>query len=153
MNIKEFLIESNAIEGIHRELTQDEVAMTDMFLTISEITIDKLVVLNYTYQPNARLRTSPGMNVMVGGHMCPYGGPSIGYMLEELLEDINEGLISPFVAHVRYEKIHPFTDGNGRTGRALWLWMMEREFAPYYAPMGFLQTIYYQMMEESGNKL
>src|SRR5215470_3568331 len=27
-------------------------------------------------------------------------------------------------AHVRYETLHPYTDGNGRSGRAVWLWHM-----------------------------
>ena len=39
---------------------------------------------------------------------------------------------------------HPFTDGNGRSGRALWLWQMNN-----HAPFGFLHTFYYQTLENS----
>lgn len=32
------------------------------------------------------------------------------------------GMVSPEMAHVDFEKIHPFVDGNGRTGRMLMWW-------------------------------
>ncbi len=32
--------------------------------------------------------------------------------------------------HIRYEKIHPFADGNGRTGRIFMNWMRHRLYMP-----------------------
>ena len=44
-------------------------------------------------------------------------------LLEDLVEYCNDTIISPVVqaalAHAQFETIHPFADGNGRTGRAL----------------------------------
>ena len=48
--------------------------------------------------------------------------------------------------HKHFESLHPFLDGNGRTGRALWLWMMG---GIAQVPLGFLHTFYYQTLRYS----
>jgi len=61
-------------------------------------------------------------------------GPPPGHVLD-LLEDLvdyvnrNDGhpLVRAAVAHAQFETIHPFPDGNGRTGRALIQFMLSRE--------------------------
>ena len=85
------------------------------------------------------------MNVRVGSYRPPEGGPAIRQRLQELLNRVNERKISEFDAHVCYETLHPFTDGNGRSGRAIWLWQNSG-----YAPLGFLHSFYYQTLEASG---
>jgi len=35
-------------------------------------------------------------------------------------------VLSSAILHHRFESIHPFADGNGRTGRALALWELYR---------------------------
>lgn len=49
-----------------------------------------------------------------------------------LREDESAEAISDFAAraHLRYEHIHPFADGNGRSGRLLALWILVRHDAP-----------------------
>jgi len=69
--------------------------------------------------------------VRVGRYTPPAPGDVSGLMFE-LLEWWNQkaGEVSPVISsailHYRFEAIHPFADGNGRTGRALALWELYR---------------------------
>jgi Fic family protein len=71
------------------------------------------------------------LRVRVGGFVPPVPEDVSGLMFE-LLEWWNtESLIlspvlSSAIVHHRFETIHPFADGNGRTGRALALWDLYR---------------------------
>lgn len=82
--------------------------------------------------------------VMIGGnHVPPAGDITIRTRLEDILNDANAAFDKQQAAyeiHQRYEHLHPFTDGNGRSGRMLWIWMMRE------APLGFLHTWYYQSL-------
>jgi len=69
--------------------------------------------------------------VRVGNYFPPPPADVSGLMME-LLEWWNKGsgkvspVISSAIVHHRFESIHPFADGNGRTGRALSLWELYR---------------------------
>jgi Fic family protein len=69
--------------------------------------------------------------VRVGNYMPPAPTEVSGLMFE-LLEWWNnkaDGIspvLSSAILHYRFEAIHPFADGNGRTGRALALWELYR---------------------------
>lgn len=71
------------------------------------------------------------MNVRVGNYRPPPPGEVSGLMFE-LLEWWNKAapklspVLSSAILHYRFEAIHPFADGNGRTGRALALWELYR---------------------------
>ena len=60
-------------------------------------------------------------------------------LLDDLVAYLNSDLDAPLVqaalAHAQFETIHPFVDGNGRTGRALiHLILRRRGLAPRYIP-------------------
>jgi len=60
-------------------------------------------------------------------------------LLDDLCEAVNEDELPPIVqaalVHAQFETIHPFADGNGRTGRALiHVVLRRRGLAPAYVP-------------------
>lgn len=71
------------------------------------------------------------VRVRVGAHVPPPPEEVSGLMFE-LLEWWNKDalglspILSSAILHYRFEAIHPFADGNGRTGRALALWELYR---------------------------
>lgn len=146
-NLNLFVAESNIIEGIN-DISADKVhlnALSD-FLLLEKITIPALVVFVNQIQPGAYLRQNPGDSVMIGGYVCPPPSRVEG-LLFNLLADINEKLISAYEAHCRYEMIHPFMDGNGRSGRAIWLWIWVNQLKRA-APASFLHMFYYESLQD-----
>ncbi len=153
--IKNFIVESNAIEGIYRDPTEKEILATERFLELDEITLEDLKDYVAVCQPDARLRDIKGLNVRVGAYFPPKGGPGIINHIEDILESIshNSGddiYSNPFLSHIAYETLHPFTDGNGRSGRVIWLWQMLK-LKKNLAPTGFLQSWYYQSLNRVNN--
>ncbi|MDP3722068.1 MAG: Fic family protein [Candidatus Omnitrophota bacterium] len=71
------------------------------------------------------------VGVRVGRHVAPPPHEVSGLM-RELLDWWNgdsaqwSPVITSAIAHFRFEDIHPFADGNGRTGRMLALWELYR---------------------------
>lgn len=69
--------------------------------------------------------------VRVGKHRPP-SASEVSRLMFELLEWWNADstrlspVMSSAILHYRFEAIHPFADGNGRTGRALALWELYR---------------------------
>lgn len=71
------------------------------------------------------------IRVQVGLHRPP-GPEAVPGLMAEFLEWWNglsanlSPVLSSAIVHYRFEAIHPFGDGNGRTGRALALWELYR---------------------------
>lgn len=147
--LENFVVESNRIEGIEGACAVEVAAHAD-FVTRDVIDVRSLTEFVTVVQPDAVLRDQPGLNVRVGKHVPPLGGPSIPDELNILLELAMDLRSDPYEVHVDYETLHPFTDGNGRSGRALWLWMMARRNEMWPAlRRGFLHSWYYQSLEHA----
>ncbi len=99
------------------------------------ITLDDLfsihsTLMDHTSKPEVGGHLRPGW-VRVGGVLGGYPPPAyvappaeeVPELMDDLLEYINTTSHHPVtaaaVAHVQFESIHPFRDGNGRAGRAL----------------------------------
>lgn len=154
--LKAFIRESNKIEGItlSREGLLEHMGFYRKMLK-EPLTVENLCFFVDFIQPGARLRdrerdeNGEVMNVHVGDFVPPPGGIDIRTRLEDLLADVHHNKQSPFVLHKRYENLHPFMDGNGRSGRFLWLWQMTDKYA-YGGKLGFLHAWYYQSLSENG---
>jgi len=140
--------ESNRIEGIERFPTDAELEEHERFIAQPDMDIGQILQFLDVYQSDAVLRNQLGVNVRVGSHIPPPGGPDMENDLERLLK--NNHNMTPHELHVEYEALHPFTDGNGRSGRALWYWHMECQ--GQFTDLGFLHLFYYQALTASREK-
>ena len=147
-DLYDFVRESNRIESIVREPTPREIEAHLNFLALDAIGLDDLTTFVSTVAPKNHLRTKIGDDVRVGNHYPPPGGPQIALRLQALLEEIYDGDADPYTIHQKFEHLHPFTDGNGRSGRMLWLWMMNDTGRINTAlERGFLHNWYYQSLD------
>jgi len=145
MKLLDFIRESNRIEGIERDVKAHEVDAHQRFLACEFLTVKS--VEDFVFDIcGMRLRTESGMNVRVGPHLPPPGGSHIATELRSLLLAINGRDLDPYHAHIRYETLHPFMDGNGRSGRAIWVWHMQREGRDPFA-LPFLHRWYYESLD------
>ncbi len=74
-----------------------------------------------------------------GADFVPPPPDDVPRLLEDLCTAINDDLLPPIVqaalVHAQFETIHPFDDGNGRTGRALvHVVLRRRELATHFVP-------------------
>lgn len=146
MNLERFIQESNEIEGIH-VVKRSEIKAHEQFLALDEIRVAD--VENFVnIVANARLRRRVGADVIVGDHIPPRGGPHIELVLEEILHKANNHFVDPYNTHVAYESLHPFNDGNGRSGRALWAWQMKKFVGDPFT-LSFLHRWYYQSLDNT----
>jgi Fic/DOC family len=80
------------------------------------------------------------------GHGERDSGPNIIRRLQRILSNANEASRSPWSVHIAFETLHPYMDGKGRTGRAIWAWQMQGlGHDPFTLP--FLHRFYYQTLD------
>jgi Fic family protein len=111
------------------ELAVHEAALADAFTVDDVLAIHAKLMAN---APNARIagRLRTTQNWIGGNDYNPCGADfippppdALDALLTDLCAAINDNLLPPLVqaalVHAQFETIHPFDDGNGRTGRAL----------------------------------
>lgn len=145
MRLMRFSFESNRIEGILSEI-KDRALFHRLkeFISIEELTLQDVCNFNI----HGRIRDRIGDNVKVGSYYPPKGGIEIKESLEAIIQNANKkkNQIDIYYDHIAFEKLHPFMDGNGRTGRAIWLWQMITHCG-YTLKNAFLHEWYYQSIQ------
>jgi Fic family protein len=145
--IVDFVRESNRIEGITRDPTLDEIAAHERLLALFEVHVPTLNNFQSVIAPGHPLRNREGLDVHVGHYVAPPGHPKLRGRLERICRLANCGA-DPWLIHCKFELLHPYMDGNGRTGRALWMWQTHSLGRNPFA-LPFLQAFYYQTLEHS----
>ena len=127
------------------ELAIDEATTADTFGEEQLLAIHQRL-MEHDPRPGIGGRFRTGQNWIGGNNYTPCGADFVPPPIEEvprLLADlysaINDDLLPPLVqaalVHAQFETIHPFDDGNGRTGRALiHVILRRRGVAPSYVP-------------------
>lgn len=143
--IHDFVRASNLIEGITREPTREELDEMKQFLKLRELTVSDVSKFVSVCQPGAILRNRPGLDVRIGNYIPPRGHKDITKKLDVILNMANKASRSPYEIHQLYQRLHPYTDGNGRSGRAIWAWTMKG-----IPNRSFLHEYYYQSFNDGG---
>lgn len=156
---REFLKESNAIEGVLDEASLKQAKVAWRYLK-SQNKLEPHVILKthkllMLHQPRL-LSNEKGyfrqIPIWVGGRQ---GSPhalvrqAIEAWCKKSLQTTPQ--IDTKALHVEYEKIHPFVDGNGRTGRMFMNWQrlkITKEPLIIIHAGTFEQTEYYGWFEE-----
>lgn len=134
IDVLEFLAESNSIEGVHtKEALDDAVEAWEYTVKQKKIGLKEILCIHKILMK----RQAPAIagkwrdcDVRIGGQRKWF--VSEGLIKEEVQMVINyiEKTVPLYigeeraakVAHVMFEDVHPFADGNGRTGRILMNW-------------------------------
>lgn len=141
-DIKKYIKASNEIEGIYSEEEDAQSLLAWAYLeqlgdefTLGDICrVQKIITLHQDdLAPNEKgyFRGMAGnnVNVSVGGRNAP-DYSLVPDLMTGWIQDLPD--MSPLVSHIRFEAIHPFRDGNGRTGRMIyWFVCKRRGVKPY----------------------
>ena len=133
-DIKKYIKASNEIEGIYSEKEDLQSLAAWAYLDGLEVLshndimkVQKMITINQPLQPNQRgyYRGLAGnvTNVTIGGRYAPEYS-LVPELMNNWLLDVPR--MTPLTSHIRFEVIHPFADGNGRTGRMIYWYICKR---------------------------
>ena len=147
--MNDFIIQSWAIEGyVFNTLAEDrrrEIIQAHNQLLLTYLSVESLVQFVQVVSGGLP-RFMKGLDVTVAGHRPIAGGEQVRVAILALIDrikgDKRSRRIAGFDYYWQYLHLHPFTDGNGRSARALWL-----KIAGYpQENKSFLEEFHYQSL-------
>lgn len=151
-----FLSESNLIEGVTDSQSLEQAAQAWNFLIMGKtLTVLRVLeahgILMRDHLPESLLGKFREEPVLINGKLgYPwYAIPDVmaGLTRTMNLKQHSEEAIRQH--HVKFEKIHPFIDGNGRIGRMLYNWERIRNGLPIHIIYNKDKEDYYQWFDNT----
>jgi hypothetical protein len=118
--VPQFVRASNRLAGITREPTVAEISAHRGLLAANRLRVENLEQFVRHVAGGAHLRDPDSDR----------GGKKLRSDLAIIVEAAKARAASPARLHRLYGMLHPFTDGNGRCGRALLMWQVMRAAQP-----------------------
>lgn len=97
-------------------------------------TLYEVIELGQRIEPEINRDGLRHCGVRVGAHIAP-SHAKVKQMLGALLERQTD--LTPLAFYREFETIHPFIDGNGRTGKVLLNWLNDSLLNPIFPPADF----------------
>lgn len=82
----------------------------------------QVIGLGFTIEPESNRKGYRDCNVRVGHWVAPHFD-LVPKLMSLWVDAIKDPALSPDEAYLEFERIHPFRDGNGRTGKILHNWL------------------------------
>ena len=152
--VKEFLNESNKIESVYDpQSLKDALSAWNYLIKQDSLTVDRILETHRILMSNLDFKIAGKLReceVYIGGEATieSFKVPALieGWVHKHLFDNTEQQIKD---AHIRFEKIHPFVDGNGRTGRILMNWQRVKNNLPILIIReGYEQREYYKWFRE-----
>jgi hypothetical protein len=118
--VPEFTRANNRMAGITREPTAAEISAHRGLLAINALRVENLELFVHHIAPGAGLRSEDS------GLSSDAEAADLRADLATIIAAARIKSASPDRLHRVYKMLRPFTDANGRCGRALWMWQVMR---------------------------